>query len=253
MALPKTSPSTTAFTHQPLHANLCHFWTFAAFAFTLENQRLGQEYLHSLELTLEIRVSQNACPFGRPTDSVTDAPAFSTYFAGKCECGRCTCYPPGDRRVYGRTCECDDRRCEDLEGVVCGGLCIAPLLICEVMIAMVSLDTEDSCVQSLSAALQETVTCDGHIALIGKDDELPINPEKPPPLSPVDPVLCMDCVICREDNPGTTALHGLLQRPCRTRKAWCRLSHTRSERQVSVSQCFTQAKKHAPPWAHKGH
>lgn len=43
------------------------------------------------------------------------------YFAGKCECGKCTCYPPGDRRVYGKTCECDDRRCEDLDGVVCGG------------------------------------------------------------------------------------------------------------------------------------
>lgn len=43
------------------------------------------------------------------------------YFAGKCECGKCTCYPPGDRRVYGRTCECDNRRCEDLDGVICGG------------------------------------------------------------------------------------------------------------------------------------
>lgn len=50
------------------------------------------------------------------------------YFAGKCECGKCTCYPPGDRRVYGKTCECDDRRCEDLEGVVCGGE--HPLYLC---------------------------------------------------------------------------------------------------------------------------
>ncbi|KAL6077304.1 hypothetical protein STEG23_008924 [Scotinomys teguina] len=52
---------------------------------------------------------------------------------GKCECGRCTCYPPGDSRVYGKTCECDDRRCEDLEGVVCGGhgTCSCGHCICE--------------------------------------------------------------------------------------------------------------------------
>uniref|UniRef100_A0A2K5TR53 Integrin beta-like protein 1 n=1 Tax=Macaca fascicularis TaxID=9541 RepID=A0A2K5TR53_MACFA len=52
---------------------------------------------------------------------------------GKCECGKCTCYPPGDRRVYGKTCECDDRRCEDLDGVVCGGhgTCSCGRCICE--------------------------------------------------------------------------------------------------------------------------
>ena len=51
-------------------------------------------------------------------------------FAGKCECGKCTCYPPGDSRVYGKACECDDRRCEDLDGVVCGGEQFSHLSAC---------------------------------------------------------------------------------------------------------------------------
>ncbi|EPY72983.1 hypothetical protein CB1_060782074 [Camelus ferus] len=52
---------------------------------------------------------------------------------GKCECGKCTCYPPGDSRVYGKTCECDNRRCEDLDGVVCGGhgTCSCGRCVCE--------------------------------------------------------------------------------------------------------------------------
>lgn len=43
------------------------------------------------------------------------------HFVGKCECGQCTCFPPGDSRVYGKHCECDDRQCEDLEGKICEG------------------------------------------------------------------------------------------------------------------------------------
>lgn len=62
-----------------------------------------------------------ACFPEDPAQADCPLPALSGYLVGRCECGRCTCYPPGDSRVYGKTCECDDRRCEDLDGVVCGG------------------------------------------------------------------------------------------------------------------------------------
>ncbi|XP_056308614.1 integrin beta-like protein 1, partial [Danio aesculapii] len=39
----------------------------------------------------------------------------------QCLCGQCACHPPGDKRVHGKNCECDDRQCEDLNGDVCGG------------------------------------------------------------------------------------------------------------------------------------
>lgn len=42
-------------------------------------------------------------------------------FVGQCLCGQCTCHPPGDSRVHGKNCECDDRQCEDINGEVCGG------------------------------------------------------------------------------------------------------------------------------------
>lgn len=42
-------------------------------------------------------------------------------FVGQCLCGQCTCHPPGDSRVHGKNCECDDRQCEDISGEVCGG------------------------------------------------------------------------------------------------------------------------------------
>ncbi len=42
-------------------------------------------------------------------------------FVGQCQCGQCTCHPPGDSRVHGKNCECDDRQCEDISGEVCGG------------------------------------------------------------------------------------------------------------------------------------
>lgn len=64
---------------------------------------------------------EHACFSEGPSETDSPNPALFGYLVGKCECGRCTCYPPGDTRVYGKTCECDDRRCEDLEGVVCGG------------------------------------------------------------------------------------------------------------------------------------
>ncbi|EMP29772.1 Integrin beta-like protein 1 [Chelonia mydas] len=50
-----------------------------------------------------------------------------------CECGQCTCFPPGDNRVHGKTCECDDRQCEDMDGNVCGGhgLCSCGRCVCE--------------------------------------------------------------------------------------------------------------------------
>ena len=32
--------------------------------------------------------------------------------------------------MYGKTCECDDRRCEDLDGVVCGGEQFSQLSAC---------------------------------------------------------------------------------------------------------------------------
>lgn len=63
------------------------------------------------------------CILWKP-DRFRDPPnkcALPVRFAGKCECGKCTCYPPGDPRVYGKTCECDGRRCEGLDGMVCGG------------------------------------------------------------------------------------------------------------------------------------
>uniref|UniRef100_A0A4W3H3R9 Integrin beta-like protein 1 n=1 Tax=Callorhinchus milii TaxID=7868 RepID=A0A4W3H3R9_CALMI len=52
---------------------------------------------------------------------------------GKCQCGQCTCFPPGDTRVYGKTCECDNRQCEDSEGNFCGGhgICSCDRCICE--------------------------------------------------------------------------------------------------------------------------
>uniref|UniRef100_H3BBJ6 Integrin beta-like protein 1 n=2 Tax=Latimeria chalumnae TaxID=7897 RepID=H3BBJ6_LATCH len=42
---------------------------------------------------------------------------------GTCHCGRCMCEnPDGDRLVYGKYCECDDRECIDEEtGEICGG------------------------------------------------------------------------------------------------------------------------------------
>lgn len=42
-------------------------------------------------------------------------------FLGQCLCGQCTCHPPGDSRIHGKNCECDDRQCEDISGEVCGG------------------------------------------------------------------------------------------------------------------------------------
>lgn len=42
-------------------------------------------------------------------------------FLGQCLCGQCTCHPPGDGRIHGKNCECDDRQCEDISGEVCGG------------------------------------------------------------------------------------------------------------------------------------
>ncbi|XP_072332156.1 integrin beta-like protein 1 [Scyliorhinus torazame] len=51
---------------------------------------------------------------------------------GKCQCGQCSCFPPGDRRVYGKSCECDDRQCENSEGITCGGngICSCGRCIC---------------------------------------------------------------------------------------------------------------------------
>lgn len=43
------------------------------------------------------------------------------FVSGQCLCGQCTCHPPGDKRVHGKNCECDDRQCEDLNGEICGG------------------------------------------------------------------------------------------------------------------------------------
>lgn len=46
---------------------------------------------------------------------------FFLFFLGQCLCGQCTCHPPGDGRIHGKNCECDDRQCEDISGEVCGG------------------------------------------------------------------------------------------------------------------------------------
>lgn len=43
------------------------------------------------------------------------------FFVGQCLCGQCTCHPPGDTRIHGKICECDDRQCENMSGEVCGG------------------------------------------------------------------------------------------------------------------------------------
>lgn len=49
------------------------------------------------------------------------ASCFFFSFLGQCLCGQCTCHPPGDSRIHGKNCECDDRQCEDASGEVCGG------------------------------------------------------------------------------------------------------------------------------------
>uniref|UniRef100_A0A670YKP5 Integrin subunit beta like 1 n=2 Tax=Pseudonaja textilis TaxID=8673 RepID=A0A670YKP5_PSETE len=56
-----------------------------------------------------------------------------TVLTGKCECGRCTCFPPGESKIYGKLCECDDRQCEDNDGNVCNdqGTCSCGRCICK--------------------------------------------------------------------------------------------------------------------------
>ncbi|GLD51907.1 integrin beta-like protein 1 [Lates japonicus] len=57
----------------------------------------------------------------------------ATDLKGQCLCGQCICHPPGDSRVHGKNCECDNRQCEDISGEVCGGhgYCSCGRCICE--------------------------------------------------------------------------------------------------------------------------
>uniref|UniRef100_A0A671NI10 Integrin beta-like protein 1 n=1 Tax=Sinocyclocheilus anshuiensis TaxID=1608454 RepID=A0A671NI10_9TELE len=72
----------------------------------------GKKCDHPLSCSLSVEASQKKC---RRTSSL---PCFGR---GQCLCGQCTCHPPGDKRVHGKNCECDDRQCEDLNREICGG------------------------------------------------------------------------------------------------------------------------------------
>lgn len=45
---------------------------------------------------------------------------------GDCVCGRCECHQiEGERKYYGKFCQCDDGQCEKFQNKLCGGnLCI---------------------------------------------------------------------------------------------------------------------------------
>ncbi|KAK1797820.1 hypothetical protein P4O66_008167, partial [Electrophorus voltai] len=72
----------------------------------------GKKCEHPLSCGLSAEASLKKC---RGSSSL---PCFGR---GQCLCGQCTCYPPGDSRVHGKNCECDDRQCEDMYGDICGG------------------------------------------------------------------------------------------------------------------------------------
>uniref|UniRef100_A0A3P8S111 Integrin beta-like protein 1 n=1 Tax=Amphiprion percula TaxID=161767 RepID=A0A3P8S111_AMPPE len=85
----------------------------------------GKKCEHPLSCSLSLDSSLKKC---RGTSNL---PCFGR---GQCQCGQCTCHPPGDSRVHGKNCECDDRQCEDINGEVCGGhgYCSCGRCICEV-------------------------------------------------------------------------------------------------------------------------
>ncbi|XP_036965324.1 integrin beta-like protein 1 [Acanthopagrus latus] len=84
----------------------------------------GKKCEHPLSCSLSLESSVKKC---RGTSNL---PCFGR---GQCLCGQCTCHPPGDSRVHGKNCECDDRQCEDINGEVCGGhgYCSCGRCICE--------------------------------------------------------------------------------------------------------------------------
>ncbi|KAM8855846.1 integrin beta-like protein 1 isoform 2-T2 [Spinachia spinachia] len=84
----------------------------------------GKKCEHPLSCSQPLESSLKKC---RGTSNL---PCFGR---GQCRCGQCTCYPPGDSRVHGKNCECDDRQCEDIGGEVCGGhgYCSCGRCICE--------------------------------------------------------------------------------------------------------------------------
>ncbi|KAI3356424.1 hypothetical protein L3Q82_017641, partial [Scortum barcoo] len=84
----------------------------------------GKKCEHPLSCSLSLESSLKKC---RGTSNL---PCFGR---GQCQCGQCICHPPGDSRVYGKNCECDDRQCEDIGGEVCGGhgYCSCGRCICE--------------------------------------------------------------------------------------------------------------------------
>ncbi|KAG8000544.1 Integrin beta-like protein 1, partial [Nibea albiflora] len=76
----------------------------------------GKKCEHPLSCSLSLESSVKKC---RGTSNL---PCFGR---GQCRCGQCTCHPPGDNRVHGKNCECDDRQCEDLSHGYCScGRCI---------------------------------------------------------------------------------------------------------------------------------
>ena len=78
-----------------------------------QNPRLNKKKVISAE-QLFLKNRHSAMKHDRMWENVS-------LFVGQCLCGQCTCHPPGDSRVHGKNCECDDRQCEDINGEVCGG------------------------------------------------------------------------------------------------------------------------------------
>ncbi|KAL6485007.1 hypothetical protein MHYP_G00070520 [Metynnis hypsauchen] len=72
----------------------------------------GKKCEHPLSCSLSAEASLKKCR------GSSNLPCFGR---GLCLCGQCTCHPPGDSRVHGKNCECDDRQCEDVNGDICGG------------------------------------------------------------------------------------------------------------------------------------
>ncbi|XP_072300975.1 integrin beta-like protein 1 [Eucyclogobius newberryi] len=84
----------------------------------------GHKCEHPLSCSMSAKSSLKKC------QGTSNLPCFGR---GQCLCGQCTCHPPGDSRVHGKNCECDDRQCEDLSGEVCGGhgYCSCGRCICQ--------------------------------------------------------------------------------------------------------------------------
>ncbi|TWW81127.1 Integrin beta-like protein 1 [Takifugu flavidus] len=84
----------------------------------------GKKCEHPFSCPLSLESSMKKC------HGTSNLPCFGR---GQCLCGQCTCHPPGDTRIHGKICECDDRQCENMSGEVCGGhgYCSCGRCICQ--------------------------------------------------------------------------------------------------------------------------